>query len=87
MTSIIALFCSLATIGSVSGQSFSIDSCFAFANRNYPLIKQYDLIDKTKEYTLSNASKGYLPQLSLTAIEGYIFGGLPPLETVAAAAA
>lgn len=58
-------------------QSINIDSCYALAVRNYPLIKQYGLIDKSREYTLSNAGKAYLPQVSLTAIEGYVFGGFP----------
>src|ERR1700750_1665213 len=62
---------------SASGQILRIDSCYALAVKNYPFIRQYDLIEKTREYTLSNASKAYLPQVSLTAIEGYIFGGLP----------
>jgi outer membrane protein TolC len=61
--------------GSTNAQSLNIDSCYELAIRNYPLIKQYDLIEKTKEYTLSNAGKAYLPQVSITAIEGYIFGG------------
>ncbi|MBK7652097.1 MAG: TolC family protein [Flammeovirgaceae bacterium] len=74
---IIAAMSLLATVGSATAQVLSIDSCYALANNNYPLIKQYELIEKTKEYTLSNASKAYLPQLSITAIEGYIFGGLP----------
>ena len=67
----------LLTVDAVTAQTLSIDSCYALAVKNYPLIKQYDLIEKTKEYTLSNAGKAYLPQVSLTAIEGYIFGGFP----------
>ena len=67
----------LAAAGSVAAQSLPIDSCYALAIKNYPLVKQYDLIEKTKEYTLSNAGKAWLPQLSVTAIEGYIFGQLP----------
>ena len=74
---IIATMSLLATVGSATAQVLSIDSCYALANNNYPLIKQYELIENTKEYTLSNANKAYLPQLSITAIEGYIFGGLP----------
>ncbi|HEY2348654.1 MAG TPA: TolC family protein, partial [Puia sp.] len=62
---------------SATAQTISIDSCYALAVRNYPLIKQYGLIEKTKEYTLSNAGKGWLPQVSFTAIEGYVFGDLP----------
>lgn len=54
--------------------TLSIDSCYELARRNYPLTKQFDLIEKTKEYSISNANKAYLPQLSLTAIGGYITG-------------
>jgi outer membrane protein TolC len=78
---ILAFICSLVTVGSAISQTLSIDSCHALAIRNYPLIKQYDLIEKTKEYTLSNAGKSYLPQVSLTAIGGYIFGGIPNTGT------
>lgn len=74
---IVALISSLATVGSISGQVLTIDSCYALANRNYPLIKQYELIENTKEFTLSNANKAYLPHVSITAIEGYVFGELP----------
>src|SRR5688572_23493506 len=70
---------SLAAAGSAFAQTLSVDSCYEMAKRNYPLIKQYELIDKTEDYTLSNANKAYLPQVSITAIEGYIFGGLPTL--------
>ncbi len=70
-------FLCLLTAGSAAAQTLYIDSCYAFAVKNYPLIKQYDLIEKTKEYTLSNAGKAWLPQVSVTAIEGYVFGQLP----------
>ncbi len=74
LTSAIILF---AVTDPVAAQTLPIDSCYVFALRNYPLIKQYELIEKTKEYTLSNAGKANLPQVSVTAIEGYIFGELP----------
>ena len=48
-------------------QEVSIEDCYRFAQANYPLIKQYDLIAKTKEYNLQNAGKGYLPQLAFSA--------------------
>jgi outer membrane protein TolC len=65
------------SFSSAAAQTLLIDSCYALATRNYPLIKQYELIEKTKEFTLSNAGKAYLPQVSVTAIGGYIFGELP----------
>ena len=57
----------------------TIDSCYAMASRNYPLIKQYDLIERSKEYTISNANKAYLPQVSITGIGAYIISGLPTI--------
>jgi outer membrane protein TolC len=35
------------------------------AKQNYPLVKQYELIAKTREYTLENISKGFLPQINI----------------------
>ena len=49
----------------------SIEACYEKARANYPLIKQYGLIEKTKEYNLSNASKGYLPQVTFSAQATY----------------
>ncbi len=49
----------------------TIEDCYTKAQANYPLIRQYDLIEKTKEYNLSNANKGYLPQLSFSAKATY----------------
>src|SRR5436190_23695644 len=56
-----------------------IDTCQNKARANYPLIKQYDLITKSTEYTVSNANKAYLPQISLTGIGGYIISGFPSI--------
>lgn len=42
--------------------SLSIDDCYRLARQNFPLIKQKDLIQKTREYSIHNISKGYLPQ-------------------------
>ena len=40
----------------------SLDDCYALARQNYPLVKQQELIQKSKEYSIENISKGYLPQ-------------------------
>jgi outer membrane protein TolC len=74
---LIAVMCFTVAVCTAAAQTLPIDSCYSLAIKNYPLIKQYELIDKSKEYTLSNAGKAYLPQVSVTAIGGYIFGELP----------
>jgi len=42
----------------------SIDSCYSLAKKNYPLVKQMALVEKSRDYSLDNAAKGYLPQLN-----------------------
>ena len=54
----------LAVFVSNAQSTLTIDSCYALARQQYPLIKQKGLIDKTKDYNVSNASRGYLPQVN-----------------------
>ncbi|MDR2840567.1 MAG: TolC family protein [Paludibacter sp.] len=44
----------------------SIDECYQKTLANYPQVKQYDLIERTANYNLSNVAKAYLPQISLS---------------------
>ncbi|MEO6135943.1 MAG: TolC family protein [Ginsengibacter sp.] len=46
-------------------KTLSIEDVYHLARKNYPLTKQRDLIAKTKDYSLSNAAKGYLPVFSV----------------------
>jgi len=55
----------------IFSQEITLNGCLEKARENYPLIKQYGLIEKTLEYNLSNAGKAYLPQLSLNARATY----------------
>lgn len=52
-------------------QSLSLDSCQAKAQKAYPLVRKYDLLESSKEYSLANAQKGYLPQVTLTGYSTY----------------
>lgn len=49
----------------------SIDSVYTWAENNYPLIKRTQLIQQTAQYSLSNLSKGYYPQIVTTAQATY----------------
>lgn len=51
--------------GLLSQTKTTLEECQELARKNYPLIKQYNLIDHAQEYNLSNISKTYLPQFSL----------------------
>jgi len=48
-------------------QALTVETCQEKARANYPMVKQYNLIEQTADYNLSNANKGYLPQLTLSA--------------------
>lgn len=51
---------------SVNAQTLTLDEVYTLARQNFPLIKRHDLIAKTKQYNLENASKGWLPQINVT---------------------
>lgn len=52
-------------------QSLSLEDCYKLAKQNYPLIKQKELILKSREYTVENATRGYLPQISINGQASY----------------
>lgn len=59
------IFFQFVMVLSGSGQTtLTIDECYQLANNNYPMLKQLALIEKSKEYSIANASKAYLPQLT-----------------------
>ena len=49
----------------------TLEECQRKTQENYPLVYQYGLVEKTKEYNLENAAKGYLPQFALSAKASY----------------
>jgi len=62
------LLCSVFSGSALYGQkveTLSVENAYMLARKNYPLIKQRDLITKTKDFTVSNAAKGYLPSFSV----------------------
>ncbi len=56
----------LATGTGLSAQ-VTIEECVTLAQENYPLIKQYGLIEQTKEVNLSDIDKSWLPQIGVYA--------------------
>lgn len=70
--------CIIAAFIAINGhaQTLTIEACQDSALKNYPLIKQYNLIEKSRELTISNANKSWLPQFDITLIGG-VLEGLP----------
>lgn len=52
-------------------QAQTIEECQRAATDNYPLIRQYNLIEKTSELTASNIDKAWLPQITASAQATY----------------
>src|SRR4030095_12442500 len=61
------LVCCVAILFEAKAQNttLTLEQCYDLAISNYPLIQQKELLIKTKEYNIDNASKGNLPQISL----------------------
>ena len=52
-------------------RSQTLEECQRAAEQNYPLIRQYNLIEKTTDLTVSNIQKGWLPQITASAQATY----------------
>ena len=48
-------------------QAQTLEECQRAAEQNFPLIRQYGLIEKTTDLNVANIQKGWLPQLSASA--------------------
>ena len=58
--------------GKIQAQKLlSIEQCYELARNNYPLIKQKELIEQSKEFSVANVRSGYLPQVSINAQATY----------------
>ena len=49
----------------------TVEQCQQMARQNYPLVRQYGLVERMARYNLANASKSYLPQVSLSGKASY----------------
>ncbi|HNP76115.1 MAG: TolC family protein [Cyclobacteriaceae bacterium] len=43
----------------------TLEQCYDLARKNYPLIRQKELLVRSMEYTIANANTAYLPQVSI----------------------
>lgn len=68
---LIALLAMLPLWAATGRAQLSLEQCHERAYRNYPLLARYDLVSQTKDYTVANLRKGYLPRLSLNASASY----------------
>lgn len=67
-TLFLALFVGL---GIPAFAQLTLDECRQKAQTNYPLARQYKLIELSESYSLANVAKGNLPQLSLSGKASY----------------
>ena len=61
----------LSVFTGYSQSVISLQGCYDKARINYPLTKQKDLIEKTKDYNVTNVWLGYLPQITINGVATY----------------
>jgi outer membrane protein TolC len=49
----------------LNAQILTLGECYRMAETNYPLVKQYELLEKSKEFLIANANRAYLPQIGI----------------------
>lgn len=57
----------LLAVGLAGTRAQTLDQCQQAAEKNYPLIRQFDLIRQTTDLNVKNISKAWLPQVSASA--------------------
>lgn len=67
----ILFFIMFFTVAISTRAQVTLDECRHAAQENYPLVRQYNLIQLAEQYNLSNASKGNLPQINISGKASY----------------
>ncbi len=70
MKRLILVLC-FVSCGLAAKAQYTLEQCQTMAYENYPLIKRYNLLELSTEYSVSNAAKAYLPQVSFSAQATY----------------
>lgn len=56
----------------------TLDDCRRAAREHYPLVRRYELIEASQDFTLERLSRAFLPQVSLS-LQGTLQSGVPEL--------
>ncbi len=64
ITALIGQLCLLLMTASAQ-EPLSLQKAYELARQNYPLVRQRELIKQTRDWSVDNLSKGFLPQVSL----------------------
>lgn len=49
----------------------TLEQCKAWAQGNYPVIKQYNLVEQSRRFTVENAAKAWLPKAVVSGTASY----------------
>lgn len=60
------LFLMFSAVALQANAQYTLDGCQEMAREHYPLIRQYGIVEKMEEFSISNASRAWIPQLSLS---------------------
>ena len=71
MKKLIVIFTILTTLPSVAQQSLTLEQCYQLVTENYPLAKQFQLLDAQNKLDREVVSTAKLPQVSLDAYATY----------------
>ena len=65
------IFINIQLLPAQSNRTLTIEECYRLARQNYPLVKQRQLISKSKEYSVKNIANGFLPQINFAGQASY----------------
>jgi len=71
MKKIIPLIAIFATLISIAQENLNLEECYTLVNKNYPLAKQFELLNNQNKLDLQTISSQKLPQFDLSAQASY----------------
>lgn len=63
---VIVLFSLFCSKGIIAQETTTLQECIALATENYPAVVRYNLIEKVKNFNISNIEKSWLPKAGVT---------------------
>lgn len=66
------ILCVMGLLSSLSVEAITLEECRQMAHDNYPAVKQYGMIEQSRDFTLENVAKGWLPQVAAS-VGAYAF--------------
>lgn len=81
MKRLLAFFLTVVVVCFQANAQVTLDGCREMARKNHPAIRMYGLISATRDYSISNVSRQWIPSIQLGALGG-VYNNPPKISDI-----